>query len=144
MAIRYDSVDTNHKLSDKRVISEAIKELVVDIEHKRVGDITFVFCSDKIILDTNNQFLNHNYFTDVITFDYCEGDTISGDIMISVDTVRSNAQIYNVEFLEELHRVIFHGVLHLIGYGDKSDSEAVIMRQKEDENLVRLNKLLSK
>jgi probable rRNA maturation factor len=99
------------------------------------GDITLVFCSDAFILDANKQFLNHDYYTDIITFDYCEGDVVSGDLLISVDTVLSNSELYNTVYKEELFRVVLHGVLHLCGLGDKSEEDVVLMRAAENKYL---------
>ena len=106
--------------------------LVSESEIRRIGDINIIFCSDNYILNVNQQYLHHDYFTDIITFDYCEGDRLSGDLFISVDTVRENAIEYGTEFSEELHRVIVHGILHLIGYDDHSDKDVAMMRKKEN------------
>ena len=113
-------------------------KMVAESEVKKLGNICIIFCSDNYILDVNIKFLGHDYFTDIITFDYCEGNLISGDIFISLDTVRSNAKDYNTSFTEELHRVIIHGILHLIGFKDKTLSEAQLMRQKENDALLLL------
>ena len=106
--------------------------LVSESEIRRIGDINIIFCSDNYILNVNQQYLQHDYFTDIITFDYCEGDRLSGDLFISVDTVRENAIEYGTEFSEELHRVIVHGILHLIGYDDHTDEDVAMMRKKEN------------
>ena len=105
---------------------------VVSNEGKKVGEIVFVFCTDDFLLKKNIQFLNHNTLTDVITFDYCEGDVISGDILISIDRVKENSEIFNVKFLNELDRVMLHGLLHLLGHKDKNKHDAKIMRSKEN------------
>ncbi|TNF49935.1 MAG: rRNA maturation RNase YbeY [Bacteroidetes bacterium] len=105
---------------------------LVNEEHKDIGAITVVFCSDEYLLEMNRRHLDHDYFTDIITFDYCEGDLVSGDLFISVDRVSENSKNERVEFLNELARVCVHGVLHLCGYGDKSEIDQVVMRQKED------------
>ena len=97
-----------------------------------LGDISLVFCSDPYLLEMNKKHLDHDYFTDIITFDYSEGSVISGDLFISMDTVRSNALDNNVMFHVELNRVVGHGVLHLMGYNDKSEKEQIGMSQKED------------
>lgn len=131
MAIIYNNQDTNYKLKHKRAISAWLKELVA-YEDKRIGEVSIILCSDSYILEVNKEYLNHDYFTDIITFDYCEGEMIIGDLFISVDTVRSNAEEYGVLFHVELLRVIAHGVLHLMGYKDKSAEESKIMREKED------------
>lgn len=102
---------------------------------KKVGDLTYIFCDDEKILEVNRQFLKHDYYTDVITFDYSEGDTISGDIFISLDTVRSNAEKYGVPYGEELQRVMVHGVLHLCGVNDKGPGERKKMEAAENHAL---------
>ena len=118
-------------LSQKRTIKIWLKSLV-ERENKRVGEIAFIFCSDDELLQINQQYLKHDYYTDVITFDYSENTDVSGDIFISVDTVRANAKEYNQSFDEELHRVMAHGVLHLCGYKDKTSAQKKTMREKED------------
>ena len=102
---------------------------------KTVGDIGYMFVSDEGILETNREYLGHDYYTDIITFDYCEGDTISGDLVISLDTVRSNAELFGKDYDEELHRVIIHGILHLWGINDKGPGEREIMEQAENKAL---------
>lgn len=106
--------------------------MVAESEIKRLGDISIIFCSDPYILDVNIKYLQHDYFTDIITFDYCEGDKLSGDLFISVDSVRENSVFYGTEFPDELNRVIVHGLLHLIGYDDHTDEEKKVMREKEN------------
>ena len=106
--------------------------LVAESEIRRIGQISIIFCLDNYILDVNQQYLNHDYFTDIITFDYCEGDKLSGDLFISVDSVAENALEYGTEFSDELNRVIVHGVLHLIGYDDHDEDDIAQMRSKED------------
>jgi rRNA maturation RNase YbeY len=105
---------------------------VAESEIKRIGQISIIFCSDHYILDVNQKYLQHDYFTDIIAFDYCEGDRLSGDLFISVDTVRENALEYGTEFKDELNRVIVHGLLHLIGYDDHSEEDISEMRSKEN------------
>ena len=107
-------------------------KLVAESEIRRLGDVNIIFCSDPYILDINLRYLQHDYFTDIISFDYCEGDKLSGDLFVSVDTVRENAGEYGTSFEEELHRVIVHGLLHLIGYDDHSEADRKVMRSKED------------
>ena len=102
---------------------------------KRVGDIGYIFCNDEKILEVNHEFLGHDYYTDIITFDYDEGKTINGDIVISLDTVRSNAEKYKKDYDEELHRVIIHGILHLCGINDKGPGEREIMEKEENKAL---------
>ena len=102
---------------------------------KRVGEIAYIFVDDEKILEVNRQYLGHDYFTDIITFDYCEGDVISGDLFISLDTVRTNAEQVGATYEEELHRVIIHGILHLCGINDKGPGEREIMEAAEDKAL---------
>lgn len=106
--------------------------MVAGSEIRRLGDISIIFCSDNYILDVNMKYLSHDYFTDIITFDYCEGKTLSGDLFISIDSVRENASFYGSEFSDELNRVIVHGLLHLIGYDDHNEKDRKIMREKEN------------
>lgn len=103
-------------------------------EEKGVGEISIVFCSDEYLLEMNKQYLDHDYYTDIITFDYYTED-ISGDLFISINRVKENAESNNVPFDNELKRVVSHGVLHLLGYGDKSEEESLLMRKKENEAL---------
>lgn len=105
-------------------------------EGSQPGDITFIFCSDDYLLEINKQYLDHDYYTDIITFDYVEGNLISGDIFISVDRVRENAATFGVSFLNELNRILIHGVLHLLGYKDKKPEEKEMMTTKEDTYLL--------
>jgi len=105
---------------------------VISNEDKLVGDITYIFCNDDYLLKKNIQFLHHNTLTDVITFDYCKGNSVSGDIFISIERVKENSEDFKVDFLSELNRVLVHGLLHLLGYKDKTESEANLMRKKEN------------
>ena len=111
--------------------TEWIKK-VVHSEKKIVGNIIFVFCNDDYLLEKNIQFLNHNTLTDVITFDYCKDKKVSGDILISIDRVIENSKLFNVTFSNELDRVMVHGLLHLLGYNDKTKKDSKLMRIKED------------
>lgn len=108
---------------------------------KDLGTLNFVFCDDEYILSVNRQYLKHDYYTDVITFDYCEGNKLSGDIFISLDTVKSNSVEYNVSYENEFHRVLCHSILHLIGFKDKTDSDSILMRKNENICLVLLKTL---
>ena len=103
---------------------------------KRVGDVGYLFCDDEKILEVNREYLGHDYYTDIITFDYCEGDVISGDMVISLDTVRSNAELFHKDYAEELHRVIIHGILHLCGLNDKGPGERELMEAAENKALL--------
>ncbi|MBO4659837.1 MAG: rRNA maturation RNase YbeY [Prevotella sp.] len=102
---------------------------------KRVGEIGYMFVDDKKILEVNNEYLGHDYYTDIITFDYNEGDIINGDLVISLDTVRTNAEKFRKDYNEELHRVIIHGILHLCGINDKGPGEREIMEAAENKAL---------
>jgi probable rRNA maturation factor len=102
---------------------------------KKEGTINYIFCSDKYLLEINKEYLNHDYFTDIITFNYNERDIISGDIFISLDTVKANAEEYKVTYDNELLRVIIHGILHLVGFNDKTEDQKKEMRHKEDDAL---------
>lgn len=104
-------------------------------EGKSLGDLSLIFCSDEYLLKMNVEHLNHDYYTDIITFDYSEGTTVCGDLFISLDRVRDNAASMDELFHVERNRVVVHGLLHLIGYGDKSNAESVVMRSKENEAL---------
>lgn len=102
---------------------------------KKVGEVGYLFCDDEHILEVNREYLGHDYYTDIITFDYCEDDTISGDLVISLDTVRTNAEKFHKDYDEELHRVIIHGILHLCGLNDKGPGERELMEAAEDKAL---------
>lgn len=102
---------------------------------KRVGDVGYLFCNDEKILEVNREYLGHDYYTDIITFDYTEEDTLNGDIVISLDTVKSNAEKFKKAYDEELHRVIIHGILHLCGINDKGKGEREIMEAAENRAL---------
>ena len=135
MAIVFQSDISSFKLSNRNKLKGFIKELL----HKEgysLGTINFRFCDDAEILELNKKFLNHDYYTDVITFPLNEdSDKIDADILISVDTVLSNSLIQKLTFTQELHRVIFHSILHLCGYADKTTKEIKTIRKKEDEYL---------
>lgn len=131
MAISFQNQEIQFKLSDKIKIKSWIKT-IVELEKKILGQINFVFTSDAELLKTNIEFLNHNTYTDIITFDYCEGKLINGDIIISIERVKENAQKFKVDFDSEVKRVIIHGVLHLCGYKDKSTKDTEVMKGKEN------------
>lgn len=120
-----------------RETSAWIKAVVATYD-KRVGDIGYMFVDDEKILEVNNQYLGHDYYTDIITFDYCEGDRVSGDLVISLDTVRSNAELFGKTYEDELYRVIIHGILHLCGINDKGPGEREIMEANENKALAML------
>ena len=129
--IRYFQEDIRFELKQKLQNNRWLK-MVAGSEMRRLGAINVIFCSDNYILDVNMKYLQHDYFTDIITFDYCEGDRLNGDLFISVDSVRENASFYGTEFADELNRVIVHGVLHLIGYDDHTEEDIAEMRAKEN------------
>ena len=108
---------------------------VADTYGKKVGEIAYIFCSDEKILEVNRQYLQHDYYTDIITFDYCEDKKLSGDLFISLDTVRTNAEQFNAPYETELYRVIIHGILHLCGINDKGPGEREIMEAAENKAL---------
>ena len=118
----------------KRNVSAWIKK-VAELHGKKVGDLSYLFCSDDHILEVNKEFLQHDYYTDIITFDYTEEDVISGDMVISVDTIATNAEKFNTTFESEFFRVVIHGVLHLCGINDKGPGEREIMEKHENEAL---------
>ncbi|CAM4180900.1 MULTISPECIES: rRNA maturation RNase YbeY [Flavobacterium] len=109
--------------------------LSIHSEKKKLGELTYVFCDDEYLHKINVEYLNHDTLTDIISFDYTEGDVISGDIFISVERVKDNASDYNTSFNEELKRVIIHGVMHYCGYKDKSKNDELVMRKKENEKI---------
>ena len=129
--VRYFFEDTDFVFKPKKINNLWLKT-VAESEIRKLGQANIIFCSDNYILDINQKYLQHDYFTDIITFDYCENDTLSGDLFISVDSVRENAIFYKTEFADELNRVIVHGLLHLIGYDDHSDEDIKVMRSKEN------------
>jgi len=134
MSISFIAESINFSMPNKMGVKKWIKE-TINNEQKRAGDISIVFCSDDYLLKVNNEFLKHDFYTDIITFDYCEDDLVSGDLMISIDRVKENAETQKGLFIDELHRVIIHGVLHLLGYHDKSKEDVRVMREKEDHYL---------
>lgn len=121
-------------LEDESIYQEWISR-IVQSENKSEGEINYIFCDDEYLININNEYLNHDTYTDIISFDYSVGDLIQGDIFISTERVAENAIEYNVPFENEIKRVLSHGVLHYCGYKDKTDNEALIMRQKEDEKI---------
>jgi rRNA maturation RNase YbeY len=140
MAITFQSQQIKFRLKNATKIRTWINNIIA-LEKRKPGQIHFVFTTDEEVLQANIQFLNHHTFTDIITFDYCEDKIINGDIIISVDRVRENAEKFKVEFDEELKRVLIHGVLHLCGYKDKTKADAEQMRKKENLALKRFTNL---
>ena len=131
MSIVYFTEDVSFPKLKRRITSGWIKSVIV-YEGKSLGDISFIFCSDSYLLKVNQKYLEHDYYTDIITFDYVEGNTVNGDIFISVDRVGENSIQFSKSFENELNRILVHGVLHLIGYKDKSKKDKKLMTQKED------------
>jgi rRNA maturation RNase YbeY len=140
MAISFNFEDTNTIPLKRNKIKAWIKSCI-EKRNGELKDLNYIFCNDDYILNINRQYLNHDYFTDIISFDYSEYDyetqktLVSGDLFISLDTVRSNSKLIGVEFEEELHRVIIHGVLHLLGFKDMTEQEEKEMRKEEEECL---------
>lgn len=134
MAISFTSQNIPFSLKNKLALKDWIKHVALK-EKKHVGSINYVFLSDDALLKMNVDYLDHDTYTDIITFDYTEGTKINGDIFISVDRVVENADKFKVSFTDELHRVIIHGVLHLCGYKDKKKADAELMRKKENTSL---------
>lgn len=122
----------------RREISAWVKSVAHSLG-KKVGDVAYIFCNDEKILEVNREYLQHDYYTDIITFDYTEENTISGDLFISLDTVRSNSEQLGVSYDQELRRVIIHGILHLCGIDDKGPGEREIMEEHENKALAMLN-----
>ena len=138
MSIHFFNEDLPLPKLKKRLTANWLKEVIL-FEGKRVGEVSFIFCSDAYLLDVNKKFLDHDYYTDVITFDYVEGNVISGDIFISLDRISENANSLNISFFDELNRIMVHGVLHLLGYKDKSKKDKSLMTEREDFYIKLLN-----
>ena len=134
MAIHFHNKDVRTSFN-KTTVSNWLNSCIQDLDYK-TGEISIIFCSDDYLLDINKKYLNHDYFTDIITFNYNEKNTIIGDLFISVDRVKEIAKELKVDFNNELFRVIIHGVLHLCGYNDKTQDQQKEIRAKEDEYLV--------
>ena len=136
--ITYQTEDITMPPIKKRETTEWVKQVAAN-HGKKVGEIAYIFCSDEKILEVNRQYLEHDYYTDIITFDYTEGNRISGDLFISLDTVRTNAEQFEQSYERELHRVIIHGILHLCGINDKGPGEREIMEAEENKALALIN-----
>jgi metalloprotein, YbeY/UPF0054 family len=131
MSIKFVFEDIKAFKLDRKLLKNWLTE-TIKFEGKSVGDIIYIFCSDSYLLKINKEYLNHDYYTDIITFDYVTNKLISGDIFVSYDRVVENSSIYDVSITNELCRVMIHGILHLLGYKDKSDKDQLIMREKEN------------
>jgi rRNA maturation RNase YbeY len=138
MPVTYQTENIDFPKINKRDTSIWIRK-IARIHQKEVDEIAYIFCSDAKILEINKQYLQHDYYTDIITFDYSEEEMISGDIFISLETVKSNSTKFKTNYDEELHRVIIHGILHLCGLKDKTPKEKKTMREKEDDALKLMN-----
>ena len=137
MEITFQSEGVEHPPIDENSLSQWI-ETVAKKHDRETGEISYLFCDDEKILEVNQEYLNHDFYTDIITFDYSEGKIISGDIIISLQTVESNSQMYKTDFAEELHRVIIHGILHLSGLNDLTEEDEIAMREAENSALEML------
>ena len=139
--VTYHFEDTDFQFKNRKFNNMWLK-MVIESEIKKLGQVAIVFCSDNYILDINQRYLQHDYFTDIITFDYCDNNLISGDLFISVDSVKENSLFYGVDFETELNRVMVHGILHLIGYDDHTEEDIKVMREKENYYLEMRSKLI--
>lgn len=137
--ISFNNLNLDFKLKKRLKIKIVLKKIVLDYD-KVLGNLSFIFTNDSSLLEINQKYLNHDFYTDVITFDFCEKNVISGDIYISIDRVYENSKIFNVTFNEELLRVIIHGVLHLVGLNDKINDEKLLMSQQENFYLDKFSK----
>ena len=126
--------ETEFELPNEDQLSNWLSQVILS-ENKKEGDINDIFCNDEYLLNLNEQYLDHDTLTDIISFDYTVGNELHGDIFISIERVRENAQDFNVTFDEELKRVLAHGILHYCGFKDKSEEDEQLMRQKEDEKI---------
>lgn len=140
--ISFVEEEVDAKLKERLLVKKWIKQVALSYGY-RVGELCYIFCNDDKILETNRQYLQHDYYTDIITFDYVEGDILSGDMFISVDTVQSNSVLFNTSYYDELHRVIIHGVLHLCGLKDKQPDDEAKMRKAEEVALKIFSELKS-
>lgn len=131
MSINFFNEDVSGPKLKKRKLLNWIKNVILS-EGKKVGEISFIFCSDNYLLEVNRKYLDHDYYTDIITFDYVEDSVIQGDIFVSVDRVRENSLTFSTSFENEIHRILIHGILHLLGYKDKLKKDKHLMTTKED------------
>lgn len=143
MAIRYFNDQSTYRFTGRRTINRWLRE-VAQSEGYELQDVSVIFCSAERLLAMNREFLQHDYFTDIITFDDSdlEGGFIAGELFIDVETVADNARLYNTTALREMHRILVHGTLHLCGQGDKSPTDSVEMRAKEDRYLALLDEIV--
>lgn len=133
--VHFFNEDVSYVLKDKMKLKNWVK-IIIEQHQKSLGEVNFVFCSDEYLHKMNVEYLQHDTLTDIITFDYCDGNTVSGDLFISIDRVKDNASDLKIKLTDELHRVMIHGVLHLIGFKDKSQQDAATMRSQEEKSLI--------
>jgi probable rRNA maturation factor len=138
--ISFNNNDIKFSLKNKSILKKWISETII-AEKGKTGDINFIFCNDDYLLEINQKYLNHDTLTDIITFDYSEKDKKSGDIFISIERVKENAEKFNVSMEEELHRVIIHGILHLCGFKDKNKADKALMTEAENKHLMQLKSI---
>ena len=137
--ITYNTENVKMPAIRRRDVSKWVRQVAASYG-RRVGEIGYLFCDDEKILEVNREYLSHDYYTDIITFDYTDGDVINGDLVISLDTVRSNAELFGKEYDDELLRVIIHGILHLCGINDKGPGERELMEAAENKALAMYGK----
>ena len=142
MAVFFHTIDTEPQLKHKLALKRWIRDQIL-AEYREVGTINVIFCSDAYLLEVNRTHLNHDYYTDIITFDYCQDKVVSGDLYISYERILENSSTFKKTLEEETHRVIIHGVMHLCGYKDKTKSEAYTMRQKEEISLQKIQEYIN-
>lgn len=140
MPVSFHKESISFRLSAARVLKQWVKQ-VIESKGKTLGEVSYIFCSDDYLLKINQEHLQHDYYTDIITFDYTEGATVSGDLFISIDRVKDNALTESVDFDIELRRVMIHGILHLLGYKDKKKEDQKLMREIENQSLTLFNDL---
>jgi len=137
MSLNFVSLKKNFHFTEQKKIKKWLSSVIISKE-KYISDINIIFCTDKYLLDLNINYLNHNTLTDIITFDYSFDEDVSGDLYISIDRIKYNAEKFGVSFNSELNRVMVHGILHLCGYHDKSKSESKLMKYQENKQLKKL------
>ncbi|NLI64991.1 MAG: rRNA maturation RNase YbeY [Bacteroidales bacterium] len=142
MEITFHTQDVELPNINQDLLNEWLPK-VASFYNKEIGEITYIFCSDPVILEINQQYLNHDYYTDIISFDYTEGNVVSGDLFIGLETIQSNASKYQTSFTEELHRVLIHGVLHLCGIDDQTPEQRVTMEKEENRALLLIRDYLT-
>ncbi|GAB1473703.1 rRNA maturation RNase YbeY [Bacteroidota bacterium] len=146
--ILFFSEEVEFKFKNRSLYKRWIREIILSEQRlenlKKCGDLNIIFCNDEYLLNVNNQYLKHNYYTDIITFDYSDNQIINGDLFISVDSVKNNSVTYKTEFMTELSRVIIHGVLHLCGYNDHTEEDKKLMKEKEDFALTKLQEMVQR